>query len=184
MDDRQEAPQVVLRRITAGDEEEFLALARAHVELHRPWVRSPTTPEEFHALVARSDGTTCDVLLVCAREEGRPIVGQITVGDVVRGPFQSGTLSYAAFAPGRGYMFEGLGLTLRHAFGHLGLHRLEANIQPGNAPARRLVQRHGFRKEGFSPDFLFVDGAWRDHERWAITSNMVNSTGPSVLDPN
>jgi [ribosomal protein S5]-alanine N-acetyltransferase len=65
-------------------------------------------------------------------------------------------------------MTEGLALVLRHAFRSLGLHRLEANIQPGNHPSRRLVRGLGFRKEGFSPRYLKIGGHWRDHERWAI----------------
>lgn len=66
-------------------------------------------------------------------------------------------------------MSEGLRLVLRHAFGPLGLHRLEANIQPKNRSSIRLVRRAGFRREGFSPRYLRVLGRWRDHERWAIT---------------
>ena len=86
------------------------------------------------------------------------------------GNFQSAYLGFYTGAPfmGKGYMSEGLRLVLRHAFSRLGLHRLEANIQPANRASIRLVRRAGFRREGFSPRYLKVFGRWRDHERWAI----------------
>ena len=91
---------------------------------------------------------------------------------VVLGALRGGYLGYAAFRPyaGTGHASAGVRLVIEYAFGPLGLHRLEANIQPGNEPSKRLARRLGFRLEGFSPDYLFIDGAWRDHERWAITA--------------
>ena len=70
-----------------------------------------------------------------------------------------------------GLMTEAVRLTVSYAFAELGLHRLEANIQPENANSIALVERAGFRKEGFSPHYLKIDGIWRDHERWAVLSD-------------
>ena len=108
-------------------------------------------------------------LLVCREEDGA-IAGVYNIGQIFYGPFCSAYLGYYAFAPfaGQGYMREGLQLTLRHAFGPLGLHRLEANIQPENRPSIALVSGAGFRLEGLSPRYLKIAGRWRDHERWAI----------------
>jgi len=104
------------------------------------------------------------------------MVGIITIDSIIRGRYQSASVSYAAFAAatGRGYMSEGLALVLRYAFCELRLHRLEASIQPANQASLRLVGRLGFRKEGYSPAMLFIDGDWRDHERWAITREMTD----------
>jgi ribosomal-protein-alanine N-acetyltransferase len=103
------------------------------------------------------------------------MVGYVTINNIVQGAFRCGALGYGAFVHGRGLVTEGVGLVLRHAFGPLGLHRLEINAQPANAPSIAVAKRLGFRLEGMSPDFLFIDGAWRDHERWAITAEMVES---------
>ena len=167
--------RVVLRAIAAGDQDEFLALARASVGLHHPWYSMPMTPEEFRAYLARYGRPGTEGFLVCLRNGGG-IAGVVTIDSIVRGRFQSATLSYAAFAPaaGRGYMSEGLALVLEYAFTELRLHRLEANIQPANQASLRLIRRLGFRQEGYSPDMLFIDGAWRDHERWAITRDMTD----------
>ena len=98
------------------------------------------------------------------------IVGVVNINNVIRGAAQSGSLGYYACGQfqRRGYMTQGLALVIEHAFATLGLHRLEANIQPANARSKALVRRLGFSPEGVSPRFLFIDGAWRDHERWAL----------------
>ena len=173
--------RVRLRPLVPEAQDEFIAQARASTGLHHPWYTMPTTPEAFQAYLVKYSQPTAEGWLVCLRDGGA-LAGMITIDSIVRGRFQSATLSYAAFAPaaGRGYMSEGLALVLRHAFCELRLHRLEANIQPANQASLRLVGRLGFRQEGYSPAMLFIDGAWRDHERWAITSDMtgIAPTGP------
>jgi len=97
-------------------------------------------------------------------------VGVINLSNIVYGVFRSGYLGYYAFSgfERQGYMTQGLKAVVRYAFKTLKLHRLEANIQPGNEASIRLVASCGFHKEGYSPRYLKINGRWRDHERWAI----------------
>jgi [ribosomal protein S5]-alanine N-acetyltransferase len=168
--------RVSLRPPSSDDEGEFLDLVHASAGLHHPWISLPSTPAEFQAYVRRYQQPGQESLLICLRRTGA-IVGMVNINSIIRGRLQSGSLGYAAFAPaaGQGYMTEGLGLVVRYAFEQLRLHRLEANIQPGNHRSLGLVQRLGFRREGYSPELLFIDGAWRDHERWAITTTMTGT---------
>jgi len=138
--------------------------------LHRSWAHPPADHQAFTEYLRRFRSHDNEGYLVC-RVEDDAIAGVINVNEIVRGGFQGGYLGYFGFDPyaGQGYMTEGLRLVLRHAFAELGLHRLEANIQPANVASTALVQRAGFRLEGFSPRYLKIAGRWRDHERWAIT---------------
>ncbi|MFF9909856.1 GNAT family N-acetyltransferase [Streptomyces sp. NPDC013457] len=166
-------PRVGLRPYSLDDAEEFTARVRESRELHRPWLFPPDRPETFAAYARTlTDDPARAGFLVCDRGARGGIAGFVNINNIVRGAFLSGALGYGAFAhaAGRGLMGEALGLLLPYAFGPLGLHRLEANIQPGNAASRALVFRAGFRLEGFSPAMLHIDGAWRDHERWAVTA--------------
>ncbi|MDE0008639.1 MAG: GNAT family N-acetyltransferase, partial [Gammaproteobacteria bacterium] len=95
------------------------------------------------------------------------------INNVVRGSFLSASLGYylGSRFVGNGYMVEALTLVKQHAFRRLGLHRIEANIQPDNIRSLNLVKRCGFVREGISPAYLFINGAWRDHERWAAVDD-------------
>ncbi|HEY6598412.1 MAG TPA: GNAT family N-acetyltransferase [Pseudomonadales bacterium] len=162
-------PDVFVRRVAREDRDEFLELMQVSRSLHEPWISPPLTPRAFDAYLARMQRNDHDGLLVRRRED-EAIVGVINLNNIMRGSFLSASLGYYAGKPysGRGYMTAGLKATVQFAFDELGLHRLEANIQPNNAPSLNLVRRCGFRNEGFSPRLLFIAGQWRDHERWAI----------------
>ncbi|MEU5996677.1 MULTISPECIES: GNAT family protein [unclassified Streptomyces] len=168
-----EGPRAALRPFTYADGPEFTARARESRELHRPWLFPPATDEAYAAYAGSLIEDRAKAgFLVCERAAGGAIAGFININNIVAGAFRCGALGYGAFAhaAGRGLMSEGLGLLTRYAFDVLELHRLEINVQPGNTASIALARRAGFRHEGYSPDFLFVDGAWRDHERWALTA--------------
>jgi ribosomal-protein-alanine N-acetyltransferase len=161
--------RVVLRPPTAADQDEFIARMRASRRLHRPWIYMPETPERYAAYLTRVDDPRAALFLACRAEDGA-IVGFLNISEIVRGGFKSAFLGYGGVAEfaGQGYMTEAMQLLLREAFTGLDLHRLEANIQPGNKASIALAKRAGFELEGFSPRYLKVGGRWRDHERWAI----------------
>jgi [ribosomal protein S5]-alanine N-acetyltransferase len=141
--------------------------------LHASWVAPPLDAVAYQAFLARARRPNALTMLACLQESGA-IAGVFNLSEIVRGPLESAYLSYYAGAPysGRGLMTEGLRLLLRHAFAHLRLHRLEANIQPTNRASIALVERCGFDLEGFSPRYLKIANRWRDHQRWAIRAEV------------
>jgi ribosomal-protein-alanine N-acetyltransferase len=157
---------------TPEDEREFIASAQASIELHRPWITAPSTPESFQRYLDAMARPENRGFLVCLKRSGR-IAGVVNLTHIVLGLFRSGYLGYYAFAgfERQGLMREGLQGVVRCAFRDLGLHRLEANIQPANAASIALVKSIGFEKEGYSPRYLKIGGRWRDHERWAIVAS-------------
>ncbi|WP_225826107.1 GNAT family N-acetyltransferase [Streptomyces naphthomycinicus] len=176
-------PRVAIRPFTLEDGPEFTARARESKDLHRPWLFPPDSEEAYADYAGRLiEDPSRAGFLVCEKGEGGGeaeegdggIAGFININNIVRGGFQCGALGYGAFAhaAGRGLMREGLDLVIGYAFGPLGLHRLEINAQPGNTASIALARGAGFRREGFSPNMIYIDGAWRDHERWALTAEM------------
>jgi ribosomal-protein-alanine N-acetyltransferase len=164
--------RVAIRRPTEADRDEFLAMVRASGDFHHPWVDPPATADRFGEYLKSRQAPGDDGFFICAREYGA-IMGVVNLNCIVRRLFQSAYLGYyigAAFA-GRGYMTEGIELVAKHAFSEMGLHRLEANIQPENLASIALVKKCGFRKEGYSPRYLKIAGEWRDHERWALLAD-------------
>jgi [ribosomal protein S5]-alanine N-acetyltransferase len=165
--------RVQLRVLERRDREQFLALARESRDLHRPWTYPPERADQFDDLFARSRRDDFVCLLACLAGESTAIVGVFTISQIVRGAFQSAYLGYYANArhARQGLMREAMEQVLDHAFGPLALHRLEANIQPGNRASIALARGAGFRLEGYSPRYLLIGGQWRDHERYAITAD-------------
>ena len=155
-----------------ADGDEFIAAAIDSASLHGSWLSAPDTAGRFKAFLGRAAREDQASYLIRHTACGG-LVGYVNINNIVRGALRTGYLGYAAFRShaGRGLMTAGLAAVITDVFTSLGLHRLEANIQPDNEPSLNLVRRLGFEREGFSPRYLLIDGQWRDHERWAMLSD-------------
>ncbi len=71
---------------------------------------------------------------------------------------------------GQGIAPTALALAGDHVLGSLGLHRIEVNIRPENANSLAVVRKLGFRDEGLRRSYLHINGAWRDHRTFAVTT--------------
>jgi len=171
------AARVRIRPVERGDQRRLLAANRASATFHAPWVSAPTNALAFTAYLEKlQSGTAIGFLALALADDG--IVGVVNLSNIARGAMKGAAMGYyanSAYA-GRGLMREGIARVLDTAFGELGLHRIEANVQPGNHRSQALVRRLGFHEEGFSPRFLFIDGAWRDHQRWALLAEEWHGT--------
>ena len=158
-----------LEPIKPDHRDRFLAAVARSRELHQPWVFPPATARQFDEYIERYRRDNNIGLL--AVDEQEQLIGCINLNEIVRGALQSAYLAYYAFIPfaGNGEMKKAMESAIRFAFKDIGLHRLEANIQPANTRSKNLALSLGFRLEGFSPHYLRIANSWKDHERYALT---------------
>jgi len=164
--------RVELRRPRLEDGPALIAANLQSRDFHHPWAQPFVDEAGFSAWLERNQDPAY-VGFIAIERAGGEIVGVVNISNIIRGFFNSAFLGFYGMqaTAGRGLMTEAVGGAVRFAFDNLGLHRLEANIQPANEPSKALVKRLNFRLEGFSPRYLKIAGDWRDHERWAIVAD-------------
>lgn len=129
--------------------------------------------EQLPASLREFEAGTAVRWVALSRESPEPeVAGTCNLAQVSRGPFHSCVMGYqvARRLEGRGIMFEAVSAAIGHAFRELRLHRIAANYRPENVRSARLLDRLGFVREGYARDYLFIDGAWRDHVLTAKTN--------------
>lgn len=160
---------LTLQQLELRDEEIFLEAMQKSKPLYGPWMYAPTTHDEFvdFYFCYNQPNQRCFLLL----NRNNDLIGTFSLSEITHGIFQNAYLGFCAnmaFA-GKGLMSQGLKLLFNEVFMNMKLHRLEANIQPGNTASLNLVKSNGFSYEGLSKKYLCVNGEWRDFQRWAIT---------------
>lgn len=160
-----------------SDEREWLSLraeSRSFLEPWEPaWPHDALTPRAYRRRLERirqewSSGTGYAFFLY--ENASRRLIGGITLANVRYGVVQSTSIGYWTGRPyaRRGYMHEGLQLTLDYCFRKLQLHRVEAACLTNNLPSRNLLLKAGFHPEGRARKYLCIAGRWQDHDTFAI----------------
>lgn len=162
--------KIIIREPAQEDSEKFITAVLKSSSLHFPWVSPPSTLEEFNRYLSRySEASSVSFLVL----HDNDIAGVINLNEIIHGAFQSAYLGFYAMVDyvGSGVLREGMIKVMNHAFKKMNLHRLEANIQPENIRSIKFIEKLNFHKEGFSPKYLFINGKWRDHMRYAIIAD-------------
>lgn len=182
---------VLLRPYRRGDAAQWSEVRLTNREWLAPWEPNPPGPwEELNSRAAfrwvqqdmrRSirDGSVMPFAIVVVDSGRHRYAGHISLGNIVRRAFGS---AYAGYwvdqrLAGRGIMPTALALLVDHAFGPVGLHRVQVDIRPENVASRRVVEKLGFRQEAYHERYMFIDGAWRDHIGYALTREDVAPDG-------
>jgi ribosomal-protein-alanine N-acetyltransferase len=173
--------RLVLRPPRTGDVAEIRRLMRSNYEHLRPWNPAPPAGEDPSSITEVSKTVlrhrrdwkhgSAYVFMVAERETPSTFVGKIALNGVMRGAMYGAYLGYwmAAESQGRGLVTEGIRAVLDFAFDAARLHRIQAAIMPHNARSLRVVEKLGFRREGYAERYLQIAGKWEDHVLFAKT---------------
>lgn len=169
--------RVALRPISRSDREAWTHVRNQNRSWLSPWEATPPRdlgpPVSFTTMVRtlRTQARRGQLLPFVVTYDGE-LVGQLTVGGITYGSLCSAHVGYwvDSRVAGRGVMPTAVALAVDHCFTVLRLHRVEVNIRPENAASLRVVEKLGFREEGLRKAFLHIDGAWRDHRLFALST--------------
>lgn len=176
---RLEHGDIVVRLANVRDAKVLKQLILENRSWLRPWEAThPHAPNNFDVkgqlrlLRGYYKEGLCIPFVIEYRNE---VVGQLNVSSIIHGSLSSGVLGYwiAPNVAGLGITPTAVALVCDYLFERVGLHRIEIDIRPENISSLRVVQKLGFRYEGLKERFIHINGAWRDHYVFALTSEEV-----------
>ena len=167
---------VTLRMPVSADFAEWAELRERSREFLTPW--EPTWPPDdltrgaFRRRLKRyAEDQRNDLAyaFLIFRTDDNAMVGGLTLANIRRGVAQAGSIGYWIGQPfaRNGYMTAAVRTLIPFCFGTLRLHRLEAACIPTNAASIGLLDKTGFRREGYARGYLCINGAWQDHLLYA-----------------
>ena len=182
-------PRLRIAHTRPGYEAEMVAFFERNRDHFGRW--DPPARDDFYSVPFWERGIVCSIedfaadravrfdLFDASAIESNVVIGRIGFSQISRGPFHSCMLGYQIDVAheGKGLMHEALAEAIRYMFGVKALHRVQANHLPENTRSAALLARLGFTREGLAKDYLFIDGAWRDHVLNALTNREFDASG-------
>ncbi|WP_441327436.1 GNAT family N-acetyltransferase [Kocuria sp.] len=174
---------LLLRPMHLRDRAEWDAVRWHNRDWLAPWEGSQPEPSErlpsFRRFVREQHRDAraghCLPWLITERtatDDTYRMVGQLTVSSIILGAFRSATVGYWVDGreAGRGITPMAVAMATDYCFHHRALHRMQINIRPENTASLRVVEKLGFREEGYAKDYLHIAGRWADHRCFALTA--------------
>jgi ribosomal-protein-alanine N-acetyltransferase len=174
--------RLVLRAPRTSDVGELRHLLRHNHTHLAPWNPLPRTDEDPTSLTEVTNAVLAQrrdwklgrafSFLVTSRGDPSRLLGKTALTGILRGAFHGAYLGYWIDVDheGSGMCTEGIRAVLDFAFGPAGLHRVQAAIMPSNPKSLRVIEKLGFRREGYAERYLHIAGKWEDHILFARTS--------------
>jgi [ribosomal protein S5]-alanine N-acetyltransferase len=138
----------------------------------QPW--EPTWPDDDLTLAAfrrRIKRYTGEIekdeaypFLIFSNTNGA-VLGGLNLTNIRRGAASMASLGYwmGQANAGKGTMTAAVRAIIPFAAGRLRLRRIEASCVPENQASLRILEKAQFLREGYAPEYLCINGQWRDH---------------------
>lgn len=141
---------------------------------HPAWTCIEQARERFAQVCAAMDPERV-LAWAIADPTDNALIGGVTLFAIDRRQGRA-ELGYALHSQhwGRGLGRDAVDAVIAHAFGALGLRRLEADIDPRNAGSCALVERLGFRREGLLRERWHVAGEACDSAMYGLLAREWN----------
>lgn len=68
----------------------------------------------------------------------------------------------------QGFMSEAVSVVIGYGFNNLNLHRIEVKVAPLNTPSVRIIEKNGFKKEGFLREDYFINDKYENSEIYSM----------------
>ena len=159
---------VYLRKVVSQDQSEFLQLMRASAEMHRPWI----TPPPHHKCFATTCSASAAAIMKAMRSAAQTMTALLESSISITLCVAPSRMRHWAIT-----LASPIKVTATCSRGWNNCSDWRSRPWAASAGSQHTANnlrskgsggKLRFDFEGLSKNFLYIDGEWRDHERWSV----------------